>query len=99
MPEIRAMGFAWYTPAGWYRLREVADDLDGQTYLEFVTKAERIIAEFAAQGIRAEKVVIDVDDLVAWCRREGCKNDQKARAAYGAHLMCLRDMKPEGGLQ
>jgi hypothetical protein len=38
-------------------------------------------------GLDLRKVEIDLDDLLAYCRAEGCPNDDAARAAYVVHLL------------
>jgi hypothetical protein len=89
---------SWYTPESWQALRTVADDRDklADSFEDFVAGAERCRAGFAKRGIAVEKLLLDVGDLVRWCRREGYRVEGKGRAAYGAHLMCLRAMPVEG---
>jgi hypothetical protein len=64
--------------------REVADDradlLD--THAEFEAFAGRRFDAFRARGHALEKVLIEVADLVTWCRFEGRPIDGPARAAY-----------------
>lgn len=82
----------WYTPASWEQLRTVADDREALgTLAEFERKAERLIDEFEAEGFAVEKVVLDIDDLVRWCRENGFRVDQRGRSAYGAILLAGRD--------
>jgi hypothetical protein len=81
----------WYTLESWERLRAVADDVV-MTFAEFERKATRKIRELEAEGFVVQKVTVDVDHMVAWCRRKGYRvNDTKARAAYGAVLLMARD--------
>ena len=85
---MNTIGMSWYTPESWERLRAVADDRATLgTFDAYQRKAERAIREFAAQGIKVEKVLLDIDDLVRWCRREGYAIDQRGRAAYGVALL------------
>ena len=86
---------SWYTPESWQRMREIADDRDEwpDTFGAFVKKTERLILQFEREGIVVEKQVIDVDDCVRRCRRNGYRIDNAGRAAYGVALRCC----PPGG--
>jgi hypothetical protein len=82
-----SMAIAWYTPAAWDRLVAMPEAQIRKTYQEFVRSFETAVHEFAARGVQAEKVVIDVADLgemVEWCHRHGYNVDTRGRAAYGA---------------
>jgi hypothetical protein len=57
-----------------------------------VRKVERGIREFEAEGIKVEKVLIDIDHMVAWRRRHGHRIDSCGRAMYVA-LLALHDGK------
>ena len=83
---IECMGMAWYTPESWRRLEAIADGELCDTYEDFVRKATRMIRGFEAQGITVEKFLINIDHMVAWCRRHGLSVDGRARSAYGAIL-------------
>src|SRR6266498_325192 len=73
------------------RLRSVADDVV-MTFAEFERAATRKICELEAEGFMVRKVMVDVDHMVAWCRRQGYRvNDTGGRAAYGAVLLMARD--------
>jgi hypothetical protein len=85
---IAGVAMPRYTAASWQRLRELADDRDDlqDTVQDYDRKAERMAREFEAKGFTIEWVLIDVDEMVKWCRREGYRVDQRGRAAYGAVL-------------
>jgi len=91
MTEEWKEAVGWYTPESWERLRAVADDVV-MTFAEFEQKATRKVRELEAEGFTVEKVMVDVDHMVAWCRRKGYHvNDTRARAAYVAALHLARD--------
>jgi hypothetical protein len=46
---------------------------------------------FAAQGIEVEKVSVDIDHMVEWCRRRGYEPDDKGRSIYGVMLLMTRE--------
>ena len=82
------LGVAWYTPETWSRLSAVADDRDMLgTFEAWQRKVERSIDRYAAHGIAVEKVLLDIDEMARWCRREGYRVDQVGRTAYGAFLL------------
>jgi hypothetical protein len=77
---------AWYTPASWRQLQAAAGDVLC-SYNEYLRKTEAMIDEFAARGIAAEKVAVNVGHMAAWCKHHGYSiSDGDARAAYGAML-------------
>jgi len=89
--SLRGTAMGWYTPESWERLRAVADDVV-MTFAEFERKATRKVRQLEVEGFTVEKVLIDVDHMVAWCRRKGYRvGDSKARAAYGAAMAIARD--------
>jgi len=83
--RVKTIALAWYTPESWERLRAVADDRAALgSHAAFVRKADRLAREYQAQGFAVEKILVDIDELAAWCRREGVRITQRSRATYGA---------------
>jgi hypothetical protein len=78
------MHIAWYTRSSWGRLEAVTEAPLAESYEAYVADTERMIREFEERGILAVKTLIDVDDMVAWCRKNGHRIDARERAAYGA---------------
>lgn len=60
----------WFTAETWPELLKVATDRANlpDTFAEFEQIAGRKFARFTAQGMHLQKVLVDVDTLVAWCR-------------------------------
>jgi len=83
------VGFAWYDRGQWARFRELAADADGleEDYDAWLTSAERTLATLRSQGLSVERVLVDVEEIAAWCTREGRRYDGKARSEYVAELM------------
>lgn len=83
---------AWYRAEQWERLREVAADQEtlGETYEEWVANAERAVREMRRAGIHAEKVEVDVEELLAWCKARNRDVDGEARAQYAAEMLRQR---------
>jgi hypothetical protein len=76
-----ATGIAWYRAEDWQRLRDIAVDpeLLARTYHEWVGIAERAINELESRGVLIERVPVDAEELIAWCRREGRPIDSAGR--------------------
>ena len=91
-------GCAWYRADQWERLREISVDREklGDTYEEWVANAKKALREMRKAGIHAEKVEVDVEELLAWCRAEGRDVDGKARSQYAAEMV-RRRYEGEGG--
>jgi hypothetical protein len=83
------VGFAWYQREQWDRLRELAADAHGleEQYDAWLASAERTLAMVRSQGLKVERVVVDVEEIAAWCARAGRRFDGKARSEYVAELM------------
>jgi len=86
-PEMR-IGLAWYTPEQWRRMRDTAEDADDldATYEEWLAGAERAENEIAAQGLIIERVMVDVDELVAWLEATGRRATSASRSVYALEV-------------
>jgi hypothetical protein len=91
------LALCWYTPESYAALRAVDDEPveDPTSYAEFLVRANRLAADFKRQGVRVEKVLIDIDLARQWCRDNGFKFDNAGRSAYCAAICCMLD-KPGG---
>jgi hypothetical protein len=86
------VGFAWYRPEQWARLRELASDTAQieETHEAWLSTAERTEADVRALGIVVERVAVDVDEIADWCNQDGRAFDSTARAEYVAEAMHRR---------
>ena len=84
------VGVAWYDQQRWTRMRLICFDPDtmDDSYDEWRAAAENSMAHLAKAGIRAQRVEIDVDAFLRWCRLHGRKTDKASRAEFTA--TCLR---------
>jgi hypothetical protein len=91
-------GVAWYKPEQWSRLREAAADptVLEDTHKEWLRLAQKTVLDMARQGIRTERVEIDVDELIAWCRKQRRALDSSARAEFTTRQ--LRQRHEEKGV-
>jgi hypothetical protein len=86
MNELAGLAVAWYTPAAWDRLVAMPEAQIEKTYQEFIRDTENLMRTYTARGLRPVRQVIDVadlDEMIAWCHRNGYGIDGKGRAAYG----------------
>jgi hypothetical protein len=83
------IGFAWYRREQWPLLCSLAPDHDEleETYDQWLAVANKAFEDLRCQGVRAEKVDIDVQELSAWCKKHGRPLDADARAAFASQKM------------
>jgi hypothetical protein len=83
------LGLAWYTREGWERLRELAADRDAldYTFEDWERGALVAIRDLKSVGRQVNKVPVDIEALVAWCREHGRRLDSAARAEFVTHLL------------
>jgi len=86
------VGFAWYRPAQWQRVRDISSDADAleDTYEEWLRLAKQKLTELKAGGLRVEKVDLDSEQLILWCNERGLEINAQARSRYAAEK--LREM-------
>jgi hypothetical protein len=86
---IAQLGLSWYSREDWERLHEIADDrakLD-DTYEDWERQALKMIQDLEAVGRRVQKVPINIEALIAWCRERKCRIDMAARSEYVSYLL------------
>ena len=78
------VGVAWYTPEQWDRLRKISADADNMedTYGEWKASAENALKTLSASGAVAQKVVVDVEELLNWCNSKDRAVDGAARSEF-----------------
>ena len=88
-------GIAWFRPAQWSRLLEISEDREDleETFAEWESLAKEKLRDLRAQGIRAEKVTVDVEELLVWCQSRGLSVNASARSQYVADLLRKRDLR------
>jgi hypothetical protein len=77
-------GIAWFRSDQWQLLRSLAADADNleETHAEWLVLAEKLIRDLKKRGIVGRKVVVDVNELNAWCISNNRPLDGSARAEY-----------------
>ena len=79
-------GAAWYTRDQWEQMRAVATDPDRleSSYEDWLDSYEESVSHLAAQGLTVERVAMEVEEFVDWCRQKGLRENTEARARYAA---------------
>jgi hypothetical protein len=82
-------GLAWFTPEQWPRLMEVSPDGGslGKDHASWLAQAEQDFKRLKGIGVTIRKILVDVDDLTAWCRGNRRPVDADARTLYVAEQL------------
>ncbi len=82
-------GIAIYRPEDWARLREIADDRDNleESWTEWSRGIATLEHEQSAAGKAYQTILVDLDQLIHYCRDRGMRNDAAARARFVSDLL------------
>jgi hypothetical protein len=86
------VGLAWFDRRQWKRLTEVVEDrkeLD-DTYEKWQQSALDAVQTIEREGQRVEKVHIEIESLVSWCKEKGLPVNGESRAEYVTQIMRRR---------
>jgi hypothetical protein len=86
LTQKHRVALAWYSADEWEKLRATAADVDNmeETYDEWVAHARMALKAAEAARLEVVKVVVRIDELVAWCKEKGLSVDGQARASFAA---------------
>ncbi|TMH82221.1 MAG: hypothetical protein E6H47_14275 [Betaproteobacteria bacterium] len=86
------VGLAWFDRKQWQRLTEAAEDRNelDDTYEQWQQNALDAVRMIERQGQKVERVHVEVESLVSWCKEEGLPVNGKSRAEYVTQLMRRR---------
>jgi len=65
------------------------NDLE-QTYDEWLLKTEIALADLRERGFFVQKIEIDIEEFVKWCKSRQLPIDGAARSAYAAEKLNLQ---------
>jgi len=85
------VGIAWYRPEQYGLLRALSTDTDSmeKTYEEWLAGVNRTVDELRRIGVVAQRVDVEIKELVAWCQQRGVPLDGQARAQFAADSLRL----------
>jgi hypothetical protein len=91
--ETMVVGFAWYRPDQWQRVREISADVDDlhDSYIDWLLSAEERLQELRSSGLRVEKVDVHSEALILWCNERGLEINGEARSRYVAERLSELD--------
>jgi hypothetical protein len=89
MPKMIGMAVAWMHKEDWPRWLAIDPDFQPD-YSHWLKRMEATVKQFEDKGTLVEKVIIDPDEFVEWCRVNGCKVSSQARATYASLTLAKR---------
>jgi len=68
----------------WERLRDISDDKEQleDTWFEWNDGIHKLEDLFRQKGVVYEEILIDLDELIQYCRREELKIDAESRSRF-----------------
>src|SRR5215813_5917526 len=86
------IGFAWYRPEQWQRVRDISSDADdlADTYLKWLQLAEEKLKQLRSSGVLVEKVDIHSEQLILWCNERGLEINGESRSQYASERLRLK---------
>src|SRR4051794_4034876 len=88
MPNSREtiVGIAWYRPQDWNRLREISVDPEAmeESHAKWLESTNRTLRVLQKKGHRVRRVIVNLDELLDFCRREKMQLDARARSQFVA---------------
>ena len=80
------ISIAWYRSEQWERWLRAVDDRDSfeDTFEEWEANATAQLAALRGQGIRAQKILLDVDEVQRWCQMQKRPLNAEARSEFAA---------------
>jgi hypothetical protein len=86
------VGLAWFDRRQWKRLTEAVEDRNelDDTYEQWQQSALDAVRKIEGEGQSVEKVHIEVESLVSWCKEKGLPVNGQSRAEYVTQIMRRR---------
>jgi len=78
------VGFAIYLAEQWNQLLESADDRNQleDTWLEWNNDMIKFKMELQSKGIEVKDIIVDINELLAYCKKHKLKNNVATRSRY-----------------
>ena len=91
--DAPVVGFAWYRPEQWQRVREISADAEElhDSDVEWWQSAEESLQQDRSSGLRVEKVDVHSEELLLWCNERGLEINGEARSRYVAEMLSHLD--------
>src|SRR5262245_42040383 len=84
-----ANGLAWFREEDWSTLLKSANDADAlhDTYEQWQEDATKKFDELRSKGVRVQKVDINVEELIHWCRDQKIPLNGASRSRFAANKL------------
>ncbi|MCX6233549.1 MAG: hypothetical protein NT175_02345 [Bacteroidetes bacterium] len=81
---IHSINIAYYLEKDWKRFLESIDDRESMhdTWKEWHKAYLKTKKELSIRGFRVNDFIVDIDELIKYCKMRGIKNDGKARSQF-----------------
>ena len=82
-------GIAWYKPNQYARLLDLSENRESMhsNYLDWEKSALETIETLTKSGGSVEKILIDVEEALAWCKKRNIPFNGESRAEYAGTLL------------
>ncbi|HWA42876.1 MAG TPA: hypothetical protein VHA10_06670 [Hypericibacter adhaerens] len=91
-PTARAVGIPWYRGEDYLTLRSRMVDAASlpPVFDQWLSVAEELEQRLRHEGHVVERIFIDHDAFLEWCRKKNCGWDADARARYVEEIVARR---------
>ena len=78
------LGVGWYDQKQWDLLLEHSVDRNDleSTYAEWLVGVAETMDNLTGSGIHCERIPVDVEEMIAWCRENGYPFDGESRSVF-----------------
>ena len=87
--ENNIVGIAIYRQEDWDRLLKISDDRDylEDTWLEWNESVQRFEDTLRQKGIEYKEIIIDLDELIEYCKKRGFRINGESRSQFTAEKL------------
>ena len=81
---MNEINLAYYEKKDWKRFLEVIDDKESMhnTWKEWNKAYLKLKKKLTSQGFVVKDVIVNIDDLIVYCKIRGIKNNGKSRSQF-----------------
>ena len=91
-PNLQGIGIFWVRAEDYERFLDICTDRLNlpPTYEEWLSQVNQRLQQFEGRGLNLVKVIVDLDELIAWCRATRRKIDADSRTAYASYKTAIQ---------
>ena len=97
-PARAIIAIAWYRPEQWQRLLAISADAPQleKTHGQWLAGAEKAEKDLGNRNIFPHRVLVDVDELKAWCTTNNLPVNGDSRSRYATWLLAEQQQRQGG---